>query len=49
MDRHELFTFGLVGWIRDPSSNPLKIQKNKIKKSRSDSENPTQMCEGFHL
>jgi len=32
MDRHELFTFGLVGWICDPSSNPLKIPKNKIKK-----------------
>ena len=32
MDRHELFTFGLVGWICDPSSNPLKIPKNKIKR-----------------
>ena len=33
MDRHELFTFGLVGWICDPSSSPPKIQKqNKIKR-----------------
>ena len=32
MDRQKLFTFGLVGWICDPSSNPLKIPKNKIKK-----------------
>ena len=27
MDRNELFNFGLVGWISDPSSNPIKISK----------------------